>query len=1305
MTREELLSRLSKLPPSQFEQVLYLARIPREHLPGAAAAQALRAVEFMRYVEQQNQIDQLAGLVEQVVSGIGGQTGDDVSQNPTAAQPVTSEGGPASFRLRRAEQVARAAAAAVLAHLKNIYRFDGHYLLHLDLQEYLDREQRAHANTVPSLSTLEELADDLSNARSIILIAPPGAGKTITLLQLAEKLLARETSPIPIMLPVASWVSSGEGLFQYLTARLTALGVESPDVELLLNSSKLTLLLNGWNEGAEGEQARANDRIREFALSYPNIALAITTRATRTTPALSCARVLTLRQLTLIQKTIIIRNSSLSDPEGFLKELENNVALSKITNTPLFFAVALQLARSNRPIPQTRAELLESFTKELITIDNHSDMLEIGPCRGLHNWYLEAAARSMTNQARTILTTDELNIALANCSRMLQHDGYLSAPASTTEIADNLVRHHTLVQLEAAGGYAFVHQQFQEWFAARWLKRHVSALSGQAAAADILKFQCDVLDQTLWRPALEFTIELLLSTKGYSVIADIVRWMIPVDLIVAAELSYIGGQHVWSNVRAELGAMLRDWYKRDSREHQRCALAAMLATGAADFADLIWPELGDDDQSFYELLRLCGQNFSFRTNSLGVGWQARVVNWSESQQEAFFLNVYAGPDEIDFAEARAISGPPSVRIAALALLMHQSEFERIGRVISATEISRWPPEFYQRTLSQFPSELIVMLTDKLHDALTEITDLTLRRGLICALQHTASKAWIGIAKQDLDKALTAWRESRAPSTFEERLSPHWAIPLIYSYVELLKPIESEWVANWLVDNIGRDLLWERPFIQYLRYLPAPLLVPLVHAVVPSSFRTSHMEFIRTLPSNVPTRSQTAEQLQALLANDSMSVRCAVLDVYLEGSKPQTEQMRLRTALRDLPIGQLVDAIAVKAKMLSEFGRLRELAELVSPGSLTDLHLFEGLSNSQRETLRCFIHRVVSALPEKEEGLTLRPPLAVILGALGYVDDVVIVAGWVAAEQERWEAHHHALARAKTFQERRLLGEYGLNWWPWYRSALARFKCLAAEQVLLAWLNSGYLIGEGAQGLVELSIADHSLQALSGDLRGRFCALPPVRPRPSDPRAQARANAIIAALERFDHSELSDFAQREALTMTAAALADFNDARAVDRLLKLDATRTGWSLVKSSIAMCRRGTILPGRRLATALEPFLAKHEGPRNGTNNDSWWVVMDALSVLLASDEPTVAIERMRRIPDLQAQSDRVHDLCNLLSTSLLPEAGAYLVELIGSVDYTDPSALRAIEALASSNHPACHAGILGLVTQHTSTWALLQV
>jgi nucleoside phosphorylase len=71
MTREGLLLRLSKLLPSQFELVLSLAKIPREHLSGSTAPQATRAVDAVDYIEQQNQLDELARIVRQVLKGGG----------------------------------------------------------------------------------------------------------------------------------------------------------------------------------------------------------------------------------------------------------------------------------------------------------------------------------------------------------------------------------------------------------------------------------------------------------------------------------------------------------------------------------------------------------------------------------------------------------------------------------------------------------------------------------------------------------------------------------------------------------------------------------------------------------------------------------------------------------------------------------------------------------------------------------------------------------------------------------------------------------------------------------------------------------------------------------------------------------------------------------------------------------------------------------------------------------------------------------------------------------------------------------
>jgi hypothetical protein len=68
MTRDELLTQLSDLLPSQFEMVLFRARIPMEHLSSVSAPQATRAIEAIRYFEQQNELPQLAGIVQEVVA-------------------------------------------------------------------------------------------------------------------------------------------------------------------------------------------------------------------------------------------------------------------------------------------------------------------------------------------------------------------------------------------------------------------------------------------------------------------------------------------------------------------------------------------------------------------------------------------------------------------------------------------------------------------------------------------------------------------------------------------------------------------------------------------------------------------------------------------------------------------------------------------------------------------------------------------------------------------------------------------------------------------------------------------------------------------------------------------------------------------------------------------------------------------------------------------------------------------------------------------------------------------------------------
>ena len=66
MRREELITRLQGLLPSQFEAVLFRSGVPTEHLPGASASQVTRAIEMISYPERRGDLEHLARIVDAV---------------------------------------------------------------------------------------------------------------------------------------------------------------------------------------------------------------------------------------------------------------------------------------------------------------------------------------------------------------------------------------------------------------------------------------------------------------------------------------------------------------------------------------------------------------------------------------------------------------------------------------------------------------------------------------------------------------------------------------------------------------------------------------------------------------------------------------------------------------------------------------------------------------------------------------------------------------------------------------------------------------------------------------------------------------------------------------------------------------------------------------------------------------------------------------------------------------------------------------------------------------------------------------
>lgn len=106
MTRDEFLTQLTKLLPTQFEEVLFRVRLPPEHLSASSTPQATRAIEVIRTLEQQNRLPELARAIEYVIT----------RQHAGAASPETTTAvEPPRARQTREVHRARAWAALVVA--------------------------------------------------------------------------------------------------------------------------------------------------------------------------------------------------------------------------------------------------------------------------------------------------------------------------------------------------------------------------------------------------------------------------------------------------------------------------------------------------------------------------------------------------------------------------------------------------------------------------------------------------------------------------------------------------------------------------------------------------------------------------------------------------------------------------------------------------------------------------------------------------------------------------------------------------------------------------------------------------------------------------------------------------------------------------------------------------------------------------------------------------------------------------------------------------------------------------------------
>jgi hypothetical protein len=125
--------------------------------------------------------------------------------------------------------------------------------------------------------TLDGIAKGIGVADGLSLVSPPGTGKSTTLIQLSEHLLAMGHH-IPLVVPLGEWSDRNEDFFDSVNRRNAFGAFRRQHFMQLAYHGRLVLMLDGWNELDPVSRTRAIRDLRALRRDYPNLGVVVGTR-------------------------------------------------------------------------------------------------------------------------------------------------------------------------------------------------------------------------------------------------------------------------------------------------------------------------------------------------------------------------------------------------------------------------------------------------------------------------------------------------------------------------------------------------------------------------------------------------------------------------------------------------------------------------------------------------------------------------------------------------------------------------------------------------------------------------------------------------------------------------------------------------------------------------------------------------------------------------------------------------------------------------------------------------------------------
>jgi hypothetical protein len=515
------------------------------------------------------------------------------------------------------------------------------------------------------------LAMALATLDDLVLVAPPGMGKTTTLFQIAEAVLANSHFS-PIVIPLGNWSADGLPLLESVLKRPAFRGITEDDLRIVAAKPGVILLLDGWNELDRDARKRAAVQVERLQLELPEVSLLISTRK-QTLNVPVDGKLVNLLPLNETQQLDIARTLRGDVGERIIDQAWRTAGVRELITIPLYLTVLLALPEESA-FPTTKEEVLRQFIA-VHEKDYHRTEALAGVTHGLHQRFLEDIAVTATYAANTTLSETMARKSVSMTDDALVDEGQITDKPQPNVVLEALVSHHLLMRADNPAGYSFQHQQFQEWYASHRVELLMLASVGDNVLREALK--ADVLNQPKWEESILFACERLArgSQQQMEACSMAILAAFEVDPILAAELIYCSTEAVWAGIGKSIQSFVGQWHQPGNVDR---ALGFMITSGRPEFLDQVWPLITHENgQVHLAALRAGGR---FRPSLLGSDAAKRLTELPSKIRQNVLLEIASnsGMDGLDLVAAVAKVDPDSVIKAAV---VNEFAWRRAGRHI------------------------------------------------------------------------------------------------------------------------------------------------------------------------------------------------------------------------------------------------------------------------------------------------------------------------------------------------------------------------------------------------------------------------------------------------------------------------------------------------------------------------------------------------------------------------------------------------------------------------------------------------